>query len=1045
MKRSSKYLMIIITLLVILTGISGSDNSDNGASSALRALRLRLLILTIAAALAMFGTVMGYSDNSLSGQLILRVNGSSDTIYLQSDKSFIVDLYQQSLTSPAAGYQASLSFDSNMLSFVSGSYTDSPYGQPTIYPITQDAGQISLGATTLPEQSPSSATAKLASLTFLTGSSEGSTQIMCHNARIYSMHGDTYFTQIIDSPSIVIDNTPPVISTPLDITEANDTGLCQASISIRGPTVTDDLSGVDSADGTRSDNKPLSDPYPVGTTSITWTAIDKAGNSAQCIQTITVTDTEKPIITAPASVTVKTDPLCGYASKANVNLGTPVVSDNCGIAAVINDAPDQFPAGTTTVTWTATDVNGNSATAAQSVTVYDNRPIIVFREDDCRDTWRNVYPEFDNRSAYDYGKLKKIPVTWAIISSLSSGQGPLNWTEIKNYLDIAGGEAASHSVNHIEMQTQQDYINEIINSKQAINTHLGPKYECTTFIQPGSWTRDAYMDGFPKLDNPIGQAIQANYEQSMGYLMTSGWMMGDMYYKYGLVSSMPIDYPYPTLDKVIATLDVVAATPGIIHIVYCHGIQSPTGTTSYAVRSDLMRAVMDKLALLRDSGQVRLLGLHDAYNNKFSPDINRVPNAGFETFTQGYSEPCIPWAIRGNTSAVANLGRNNSRCIRIAGQNAGAKIDALLVNPGRYKYSWYQKCEAGYPLTYGVGLMMDNYGSPYATTERKVVNYQSFYNTKVDEWQQMSAVVRVRDRLAKLFMDLYTSPPASCLGSFLIDDVSCVSAPLDPAISPTNLSLVPDPDGCTISWNTPDDSSIQNIECRYGTKTHPQTLAEGTSIGAPKAVPGRQSIWYRMNWANTSLANTYYSVFAVRSSGASEPDIDYLIVDKTPPTVSSLSINVNPDATATVSWVSTDLESSVFTNQYAVGTNIGGNNIVNWTGTTATSVSLANLPAGRDIYFSVKSQNVYGFWNQAQVVSFRVPDSVLSAHQQPDGASVAVSGIVTAIYSDCYYIEQTNIKRGIKVLGGTKSKEGDTVNVAGIIITANGERVILAE
>jgi hypothetical protein len=59
-------------------------------------------------------------------------------------------------------------------------------------------------------------------------------------------------------------------------------------------------------------------------------------------------------------------------AKANVNLGTPLTGDNCGVASVVNDAPDPFPHGTTTVTWTVTDTSGNTSTATQKVTVKDH-------------------------------------------------------------------------------------------------------------------------------------------------------------------------------------------------------------------------------------------------------------------------------------------------------------------------------------------------------------------------------------------------------------------------------------------------------------------------------------------------------------------------------------------------------------------------------------------------------------------------------------------------------------------------------------------------
>ena len=49
----------------------------------------------------------------------------------------------------------------------------------------------------------------------------------------------------------------------------------------------------------------------------------------------------------------------------------PVTDDNCGVAGVTNDAPAQFPAGVTTVTWTVTDIHGNTSTCEQLVTVID--------------------------------------------------------------------------------------------------------------------------------------------------------------------------------------------------------------------------------------------------------------------------------------------------------------------------------------------------------------------------------------------------------------------------------------------------------------------------------------------------------------------------------------------------------------------------------------------------------------------------------------------------------------------------------------------------
>ena len=104
--------------------------------------------------------------------------------------------------------------------------------------------------------------------------------------------------------------------------------------------------------------------FPLGLTKVTWTATDANGNGSSGVQNITVVDTTKPVITAPADKTA-----AATGTKTKVTLGQPVVTDIFGYT-VINDAPAEgFPVGVTTVTWTATDTSGNSATAVQKVTI----------------------------------------------------------------------------------------------------------------------------------------------------------------------------------------------------------------------------------------------------------------------------------------------------------------------------------------------------------------------------------------------------------------------------------------------------------------------------------------------------------------------------------------------------------------------------------------------------------------------------------------------------------------------------------------------------
>ena len=164
----------------------------------------------------------------------------------------------------------------------------------------------------------------------------------------------------------VTDDEDPTITCPADINQTADAGVCYATIADLGTPTTGDNCGVD----TVTNDKPVDDQYPVGTTIVTWTVTDIHGNTATCEQTVTVTDDEDPTIACPADVQVTADAGVCYAT--GVALGTPTTDDNCAVDTVTNDAPAQFPVGDTTVTWTVTDIHGNSATCEQTVTVTDD-------------------------------------------------------------------------------------------------------------------------------------------------------------------------------------------------------------------------------------------------------------------------------------------------------------------------------------------------------------------------------------------------------------------------------------------------------------------------------------------------------------------------------------------------------------------------------------------------------------------------------------------------------------------------------------------------
>lgn len=132
----------------------------------------------------------------------------------------------------------------------------------------------------------------------------------------------------------VNDAEPPTISCPADITTNSEPGTCAAHVNPGTATASDNC-GTTTVTGTRSDNRPLTDTYPVGTTTITWTATDGSGNQSSCTQTVTVVDNEAPTITLNGQTKTLWPPNHNYHT-FNVTDFVTGVADNCGTAGINN-------------------------------------------------------------------------------------------------------------------------------------------------------------------------------------------------------------------------------------------------------------------------------------------------------------------------------------------------------------------------------------------------------------------------------------------------------------------------------------------------------------------------------------------------------------------------------------------------------------------------------------------------------------------------------------------------------------------------------------
>lgn len=154
--------------------------------------------------------------------------------------------------------------------------------------------------------------------------------------------------------------TACVLECPNNITATVPVGQTQAQVTFGAP------QGFGTC-GTISLSQASGSFFPIGATVVTATSSEGSGS---CSFTITVIDSDPPTISCPANQTV-----AAAAGECNttVDPGTPTATgNNVNVTGVRSDGQPlnaPYPGGTTTITWTATDADGRTATCVQTITV----------------------------------------------------------------------------------------------------------------------------------------------------------------------------------------------------------------------------------------------------------------------------------------------------------------------------------------------------------------------------------------------------------------------------------------------------------------------------------------------------------------------------------------------------------------------------------------------------------------------------------------------------------------------------------------------------
>ncbi|MBK8557841.1 MAG: HYR domain-containing protein [Lewinellaceae bacterium] len=240
---------------------------------------------------------------------------------------------------------------------------------------------------------------------------------------------------------------------PADLDVANDLGQCGKTNPYLGTTLSVDNCSIT----TISNNSPGT--FPVGTTAVTWTVGDAAGNQQTCIQTVTIRDEEWPSISCPPVVNAISDPdLCSAIVDFAVE-----ASDNCpGWYLDYSEQPSSsFNLGYTEVTATVTDAEGHWANCLFLVHVDARKEVCNGIDDDCdglvdeAEDWTRVLKHLtaDGGSGDQYGYSFDVHGVWAIAGAPNKSAGgqkvgaayilyrePTGWAMVKKLEAPAGAE-----------------------------------------------------------------------------------------------------------------------------------------------------------------------------------------------------------------------------------------------------------------------------------------------------------------------------------------------------------------------------------------------------------------------------------------------------------------------------------------------------------------------------------------------------------------------------------------------------------------------------
>ncbi|XP_063951745.1 hyalin-like [Lytechinus pictus] len=254
--------------------------------------------------------------------------------------------------------------------------------------------------------------------------------------------GNTALCSFSVTVTAQVDNIPPVVNCPPDVTQTVELGTSSRQVFFDTPTVSDNSGSFSLVQASHQSGNS----FTTGATIVTYTYTDGSGNTASCSFRITINavDNIPPVVNCPADVTQTVE--LGTSSR-QVFFDVPNVSDNSGSFSLVQASHQpgaSFTTGSTAVTYTYTDGSQNSASCSFLVNIIavDRVPPQVTCPPD--EVYNVEVPlsgrtvNFGTATATDLSTVSLVSVTPQTGTFFSTGSTTVTYT----YRDASNNEAS---------------------------------------------------------------------------------------------------------------------------------------------------------------------------------------------------------------------------------------------------------------------------------------------------------------------------------------------------------------------------------------------------------------------------------------------------------------------------------------------------------------------------------------------------------------------------------------------------------------------------